>query len=104
MTTPTIDILLKRINNRFLLANAVATRAKEILDGSLPYVEDSNPLNPIETAMNEFATSKVTIKILDGPPAKIEKIAEVRDFWAKEVNLEKEDKKKGKKTKTSSKK
>ena len=104
MTTPTIDSLLKRINNRFLLANAVATRAKELLDGSLPYVEDSNPLNPIETAMNEFAFSKVAIKILDGPPKKAEKAAETRDFWAKEVNLEKEDKKKSKKAKPSSKK
>lgn len=104
MTTTTIDTLLKKISNRFLLANAIATRAKEIIDGSLPYVEDSNPLNPVETAMNEFGGTKLGIKILDGPPKREEKAVEAKDFWSKEVNLEKEDKKKSKKTKAPSKK
>jgi DNA-directed RNA polymerase omega subunit len=98
LSTPTIDVLLKKINNRFLLANAVATRAKEISEGSLPYIEDSNPLNPIETAMNELARNKVEIKILEEPPKKEIRLPEARDFWNVNGGLEKEDKRKARKS------
>ena len=98
MSTPTTDVLLKLVKNRFLLANAIATRAKEISEGSLPYIEDFNPLNPIETAMNEMARQKVEIKILEGPPKKELKAPDVKDFWNVEGGLEKEDRKKAKRT------
>ncbi len=105
MTTPTIDDLLNRINNRFLLANVVADRAKAITEGSLPYIEDANVANPIETAMEELREGRIGFKILEAPSKKSEKASEIKDFWGpREVNLEKEDKKKSKKTKTSSKK
>jgi DNA-directed RNA polymerase omega subunit len=105
LTYPTIDELLHKINNRFLLANVIADRAKAITEGSLPYIEDSDVLNPIETAMNELKMGKIGFKILEAPSKKSEKAAEIKDFWApREMNLEKEDKKKSKKTKTSSKK
>ena len=93
MTFPTIDVLLKKINNKYLLANAVAERAKEISDGSIPYIEDPNPLNPIETAMEEFGRGKVEVKILDGPPQKAARASEVEDFWAREGHMEKEGRK-----------
>ena len=105
MTTPTIDDLLSRINNRFLLANVIADRAKALIDGSLPYIEDVDTSNPIETAMNELKEGKIGYKLLEAPSKRAEKAAETIDFWApKEINLEKEDKKKSKKAKPTSKK
>lgn len=105
MTLPTIDDLLSKINNRFLLANVVADRAKAITEGSLPYVEDSNVAYPIETAMNELNQNKIWYKILEAPSKKSEKVSEIKDFWTpKDMSLEKEDKKKSKKSKPSSKK
>lgn len=105
MTYPTIDQLLYKINNRFLLANVIADRAKSLTEGSLPYIEDSDVTNPIETAMNELKSGKISFKILEAPAKKAEKTSDIKDFWApREVSLEKEDKKKSKKTKSSTKK
>jgi len=100
LSPTTLDSLLKITDNKFLLSNAVATRAKEILDGSIPYIDDFNPLNPIETAMKEFSAGKLKIKILEGPVAKPLKVIEqkAKDFWTID-NLEKKDHKKAKKTK-----
>lgn len=100
MIDPTIDILMSKIDNKFLLSNALALRAKELNEGSLPYIEDYNPLNPIQTAMKEFADNKFALKVLEGPPAKPLKIieAKARDFWTID-NLEKKEHKKVKKTK-----
>jgi DNA-directed RNA polymerase subunit K/omega len=91
---------MQKVNNKFLLANALSQRAKEIGEGSLPYIEDFNPLNPIETAMKEFSADKFKVKILEGPPKKPIKIIEdkARDFWTID-NLEKKDQKKVKKEK-----
>ncbi len=95
---PTIDILLKKISNKFLLANAIAQRAKELGEGSLPYIEDSNPLNHIETAMNEIANNKLELRILEGPAPKPIKVieAKAKDFWTID-NLERKEHKKAKK-------
>jgi DNA-directed RNA polymerase omega subunit len=82
LSTPTIDVMLKKIDNKFLLVNAIAVRAKEISEGSLPYIEDSNPLNPIETAMNELARDKIEVKVLDAPVKKESRSTEASDFWA----------------------
>jgi len=46
LTNPTIDDLLNKINNRFLLANVIADRAKAITEGSLPYIEDADVAIP----------------------------------------------------------
>ncbi len=100
MTYPTLDSLLKKVKNKFLLANAISTRAKEINEGSLPYIEEFNINNPIETAMKEFASSKFDLKVLAGPVAKpLKEIeAKAKDFWGID-NLAKEDVKKSKKPK-----
>ena len=105
MIPPTIDMLLKKIHNKFLLTNAISARAKEINQGSLPYVEDFNPNNSIYTAMNELASNKIKIKVLEGPPAKPLKAIEEkpRDFWTID-NLEKKEIRKAKKEKKSKKK
>lgn len=60
----TIDVLLKKAKNKFLLSNAVAGRAKQISEGSLPYVNDFDPTNPIITAIREIARDKVRIKLM----------------------------------------
>lgn len=64
MTKETIDTLLKKAKNKFLLSNAVAGRAKQISEGSLPYVNDFDPTNPIITAIREIARDKIRIKLL----------------------------------------
>lgn len=107
MNYPTIDELLNRINNRFLLANVIAERAKAIADGSLPYIDNADFSQPILTAMQEIQKGKITYKILEGPPQKQEKSKEIEEFWtAKEKigSLEKEEKKRAKKSKSSKKK
>ena len=63
-TKETIDVPLKKAKNKFLLSNAVAGRAKQISEGSLPYVNDFDPTNPIITAIREIARDKIRIKIL----------------------------------------
>lgn len=60
----TIDVLLKKAKNKFLLSNAVAGRAKQISEGSLPYVNDFDPTNPIITAIREIARDKIRIKLI----------------------------------------
>ena len=70
-----IDQLLSVSENKFLLSNALGTRAKQISEGSLPYVDDFNAANPIITAMKEIASGKVKVKMLVGPSPKIKESA-----------------------------
>ena len=99
--TSTEELKKKTNNNIFLLINTVATRAKELAEGSIPFVEDANPNNPIETALKEFSRDKFEIKMLKGPAPKPMKVIEskARDFWTID-NLEKTAHKKSKKTKS----
>jgi DNA-directed RNA polymerase omega subunit len=69
-----IDNLLPKAVNKFLLANAAAGRAKQIVDGSLPYVSHFDPNNPVVTALREIATDKVRIRVLSGPSKKPQEI------------------------------
>ena len=98
MKSPNIDMLLKKVSNKFLLSNALAQRAKEISEGSLPYIEEFNPLDPIDTAMREFVENKFGVKVLKGPVEKPVKEAEkkAKDFWSIDT-LEKKELKKTKK-------
>ena len=92
----TIDSLLSKAKNKFLLSNAVAGRAKQISEGSLPYVDNFDPTNPIITAMREIASEKIKIKMVTAG----EKKAQVVQVLATEeeptalVKLAKEKKKK----------
>ena len=65
-----IDNLLAKARNKFLLANAAAGRAKQIVEGSLPYVNHFDPNNPVITALREIAADKIRIKVLSGPSKK----------------------------------
>lgn len=65
-----IDTLLSRAKNKFLLANAAAGRAKQIAEGSLPYIDNFDPTNPVITALREIAADKIRIKVLSGPVKK----------------------------------
>jgi len=65
-----IDNLLTKALNKFLLSNAAAGRAKQIVDGSLPYVSHFDPNNPVITALREIASDKVRIRVLSAPSKK----------------------------------
>ena len=98
----TIDQLMSKSKNKFLLANALGKRAKQIGEGSLPYVDDFNPANPIITAMKEIAADKIKIKVLSGPAQKPQTLL-LEEEGRPRISLAKEEKKKTK-TKTKKKK
>jgi len=58
-----IDELLRKAKNKFLLANAVILRAKQISEGSLPYVDNFDPTNPITTALKEISADRILMRI-----------------------------------------
>lgn len=95
MTKVTIDQLLDKSQNKFLLSNALGMRAKQIGEGSLPYVDDFNPANPIITAMKEIASEKIKVKILKVPTEK--DVARILETPAKRLSLAKDGKKEKKK-------
>ncbi|MBN2058079.1 MAG: DNA-directed RNA polymerase subunit omega [Candidatus Saganbacteria bacterium] len=74
-----IDDLMSKAKNKFLLANAAAGRAKQIVEGSLPYVNHFDPNNPVITALREIAADKVRIKVLSGPSKKPQEILAVEE-------------------------
>jgi DNA-directed RNA polymerase omega subunit len=69
-----IDDLLSKAKNKFLLANAAAGRTKQIVEGSLPYVNHFDPNNPVITALREIAADKIRIKVLTGPTKKAQEL------------------------------
>jgi DNA-directed RNA polymerase omega subunit len=72
--------LLTKAKNKFLLVNAAAGRAKQILEGSLPYVDNFDPNNPIITALREIAADKMRIKVMSGPGKKPQEILAFEDI------------------------
>ena len=93
-----IDKLLLNAKNKFLLANAISERSKQISEGSLPYVDDFNPANPIVTALKEILADRIKIKALTGPAAKLETLLLPEEkFMKKRISLAKETKKKSRK-------
>lgn len=73
MKEKSIDSLLRRVPNKFLLVNALAGRAKQIMDGSLPYVEGFNPEHPIDTAIKEIIEDRIKVEQSDGKKKSIPK-------------------------------
>jgi DNA-directed RNA polymerase omega subunit len=67
MTDITIDNLLGKAKNKFMLVNAAAGRAKQVAEGSLPYIDNFDPTNPVITALREIAADKIKIRVLAGP-------------------------------------
>ena len=60
MTELSVDNLLTKAKNKFLLVNAASARAKQVSDGSLPYIDNFDPTNPVITSLREIAAGKVT--------------------------------------------
>jgi DNA-directed RNA polymerase omega subunit len=69
-----IDNLLLKAKNKFMLANAASGRALQIIEGSLPYVNNFDPNNPVITALREIAADKIRIKVLTGPAKKAQEL------------------------------
>jgi DNA-directed RNA polymerase omega subunit len=88
-----IDELMSKIKNKFLLVNATIVRAKQILGGSLPYVDDFDPTDSIKTALKEISAEKIKIK-LGKAQAKTLELAEVEELRTARPSLAKEEKKK----------
>lgn len=97
MTKLSVDQLLSKSKNKFVLANALSKRAKQIIEGSLPYVDDFNPANPIITAMKEIAADRIKIKIGEAQGEKPAVLAAEQPV--KRLSLAKEEKKGPKKKK-----
>ena len=103
MISLNIDQLLSVSENKFLLSNALGKRAKQISEGSLPYVDDFNAANPIITAMKEIASGKVKIKTLAGPAPKLKESA-IEKVESRLLSLAREKRSGTKAPKTSKKK
>ena len=89
-----MEDLIPKAKNKFLLSNALAGRAKQISEGSLPYMDVGEMTSPILIAMQELGDEKSKIRVLDGPRAKVERPAFDREEHG--PSLEKEQKKKKK--------
>ncbi len=64
MSELSIDNLLTKAKNKFMLSNAAAGRARQIADGSLPYIDNFDPTNSVITALREIAGDKIRIRVL----------------------------------------
>ena len=94
MSKKTLEELITVTNNKFLFSNAVAGRAKQLAEGSLPYIETEDTAHPIALALQEFAMEKVRVKLLEGPRPKVERL--VFEELPSGPSLEREKKKKKK--------
>lgn len=74
MSEIVIDSLLSKAKNKFLLSNAAAGRARQIAEGSLPYIDNFDPTNPVITALREIAADKIRIRILTGASKKAQEL------------------------------
>ncbi len=88
MTELSIDNLLSKATTKFLLVNAAAGRAKQVAEGSLPYVDNFDPSNPVITALREIAADKIRIKVLTGPSKKAQELILAEEEEARPHALE----------------
>lgn len=62
---PSINEVLNQIDNRYYLVVTVAKRAREIIDGSTPYVENKQrETKPVCIATQEVAEGEITYRVL----------------------------------------
>ncbi|MFA5034357.1 MAG: DNA-directed RNA polymerase subunit omega [Candidatus Margulisiibacteriota bacterium] len=74
MTELSVDNLLTKAKNKFLLVNAASARAKQVADGSLPYIDNFDPTNPVITSLREIAADKFRIKVASADSKKPQEI------------------------------
>ena len=92
-----VDDIMSKIKNKFLLVNATITRAKQILAGSLPYVDDFDPTDSITTALKEISADKIRVKLgkdIISPQETVEVEVKKRPSLAKEEKKKTKTKKK----------
>jgi DNA-directed RNA polymerase subunit omega len=66
MIYPEISNLMEKADSRYSLVIAVATRARDLVDGSVPLVKTGTG-KQVTIAVNEMAEGKIRLKY---PPAK----------------------------------
>lgn len=66
MARITVEDCLERIPNRFELVLLAARRAKQLLKGARPLIEDDN--KEVVTALREVADEKVRLSYEDAAP------------------------------------
>lgn len=65
MIKPSINDVLNKIDNRYYLVGTVAKRAREIIDGSTPYVLNKQKENkPVCIATQEVSEGKISYRLL----------------------------------------
>ena len=65
MLKPSINDVLDKIDNRYYLVTTVSKRAREIIDGSSPYVFNKNKeTKPVSLATQEVAEGEIHYRIL----------------------------------------
>ncbi|RDY24885.1 DNA-directed RNA polymerase subunit omega [Romboutsia maritimum] len=88
MIKPSINDVLNKIDNRYYLVGTVAKRAREIVDGSTPYVANKQRENkPVCIATQEVSEDKITYRLLTQEEIDIE---EARHHQEQIQNIEQE--------------
>ena len=59
MIKPSLDYLVKKVDNKYTLVVLAAKRAREIMSGSKPLV-DVQSNKPVTIALEELAANKIT--------------------------------------------
>ena len=81
MINPPIDRLMEKVDNKYMLAQVVAKRAREIYEGDEKLIEEDH-MNLITVAVEELDQDKVGYYLVeeDEKPAKIKTDVDLNDM------------------------
>ena len=60
MSYPSIDSLVKKVDNKYTLVTLAAMRARELNDGAAPLVEGAKGKKTVSIALQEIDDGKIT--------------------------------------------
>ena len=60
MSYPSIDSLVKKVDNKYTLVTLAAMRARELNDGAAPLVEGAEGKKTVSIALQEIDAGKIT--------------------------------------------
>ena len=60
MSYPSIDSLVKKVDNKYTLVTLAAMRARELNDGAAPLVEGAEGKKAVSIALQEIDDGKIT--------------------------------------------
>ncbi len=60
MSYPSIDSLVKKVDNKYTLVTLAAMRARELNDGAAPLVEGAEGQKTVSIALQEIDDGKIT--------------------------------------------